>query len=73
MVNLLGDENATGQASYFGMEKLLSMKGVYPHLYGKEMVKPFRKMGHITIINQSLEEAKKTAREIKSLTKVTAE
>lgn len=72
MVNLLGEENAKGEATYNGMEALLSEAGVYPHLYGKAMVKPFRKMGHVTIINPSLEEAKKIARRIKSSATVSA-
>lgn len=72
MVNLLGDENAKGTANYEGINELLKMKGVYPHLYGKEMVKPFRKMGHITIVDSNLEEAKKTARKVKQQIKVKA-
>lgn len=70
MVNLLGEEDANGEARYEGMEEILKLPGVYPHLYGKEMVKPFRKMGHVTIVNEDLEEAKKTAREIKKQIKV---
>lgn len=73
MVNLLGDENANGRANYEGLEEVLSLKGVYPHLYGKEMVKPFRKMGHITIINEDLEEAKALAKKVKSIVKVTSQ
>lgn len=72
MVNLLGEEDAKGEATYNGMEALLNEAGVYPHLYGKAMVKPFRKMGHVTIINSSLEEAKKIARRIKSSATVSA-
>jgi 5-(carboxyamino)imidazole ribonucleotide synthase len=72
MVNLLGEEDAKGEATYNGMETLLSETGIYPHLYGKAMVKPFRKMGHVTIVNSSLEEAKKIARRIKSSATVSA-
>lgn len=72
MVNLLGDEKANGTAHYEGMEEILKMRGVYPHLYGKEMVKPFRKMGHITIINESMEEAKQIARKVKTIVNVTS-
>ncbi|MEX2379141.1 MAG: ATP-grasp domain-containing protein, partial [Vicingaceae bacterium] len=72
MVNLLGEEDAKGEAIYKGMEALLSEAGVYPHLYGKTMVKPFRKMGHVTIVNSSLEEAKKIAKRIKSSATVSA-
>ncbi|MBL4709242.1 MAG: 5-(carboxyamino)imidazole ribonucleotide synthase [Flavobacteriales bacterium] len=72
MVNLLGDEKANGTAHYEGLEEVLSLKGVYPHLYGKEIVKPFRKMGHITIINESMEKAKQIARKVKSIVNVTS-
>ena len=72
MVNLLGEENANGTARYEGMKQVLEMSGVYPHLYGKEQVKPFRKMGHITIINENLDEAKKIAQQVKSIVKVTS-
>lgn len=72
MVNLLGEEDAKGEADYRGMTALLTESGVYPHLYGKAMVKPFRKMGHVTIVNPSLEEAKKLAKKIKSSATVSA-
>lgn len=72
MVNLLGEEDANGKAHYEGMESILEMKGVYPHLYGKEEVKPYRKMGHITIVNEDLEKAKQLAKKIKRTIKVTA-
>lgn len=71
MVNLLGEEGVNGEAVYEGMEEILKIPGVYPHLYGKEQVKSFRKMGHITIINKDLEEAKKIAKEIKQTIKAT--
>lgn len=72
MVNLLGNEDAKGEAHYHGMKQLLSEPGVYPHLYGKAMVKPFRKMGHVTIINKELETAKKMAKKIKTSATVSA-
>lgn len=72
MVNLLGNENAHGEAYYSGMKSLLSLAGVYPHLYGKTTVKPFRKMGHVTIINKDLEKAKAIAKDIKNAAKVSA-
>ena len=72
MLNLLGEENANGTAHYEGFEQILAEKGVYPHLYGKELVKPFRKMGHITILDEDLERAKDKARRIKTIVKVTS-
>lgn len=72
MVNLLGEEGQTGEAVYKGMEEVLAMEGVYPHLYGKSRVKPFRKMGHITIIDKDVEAAKIKARKVKETVKVVA-
>ena len=37
------------------LEDVLAMKGVNVHLYGKRFTKPFRKMGHVTIIADTLE------------------
>lgn len=70
MVNLLGEKNHSGNVIYKGLEEVLSMTGVYPHIYGKKETKPFRKMGHVTVLNESLEEAKKIALEVKSTLKV---
>ena len=72
MLNLLGEEDANGTACYEGFQEILQEKGVYPHLYGKEQVKPFRKMGHITILDEDLEKAKAKAKKIKTIVKVTS-
>ena len=65
MVNLIGHKDHTGAPIYEGLERLLETEGVYPHIYGKEITKPYRKMGHITIVNNDLEQAISTARKIK--------
>ena len=65
MINLLGAENYEGNAIYSGMNKYMGEKGVYFHIYGKSTTKPHRKMGHVTVTNNSLDKAKKIAREIK--------
>src|SRR5688572_3328308 len=51
MVNLLGEPGANGIAVYDGFEEITRMSGVHVHLYGKKYTKPFRKMGHVTIID----------------------
>ena len=53
MVNLLGEDGHSGSAYYKGMDEVLQIPGVYPHLYGKATTKPFRKMGHVTIIDDN--------------------
>ena len=62
MINLLGEKGFEGKARYENIEEVLDTEGAYIHLYGKEDTKPFRKMGHITVCNSNLEEAKDIAR-----------
>ncbi len=72
MINLLGEKGFEGKARYENIEEVLRTEGAYIHLYGKEDTKPFRKMGHITVCNSNLEEAKDTARKFLSEVKVLA-
>lgn len=72
MINLLGEKGFEGKARYENIEEVLHTEGAYIHLYGKEDTKPFRKMGHITVCNSNLEEAKATARKFLSDVKVKA-
>ena len=72
MVNLLGEDGFTGNALYEGMEQCMGMNGVYVHLYGKKLTKPFRKMGHVTITDDSIEALKAKARKVKDTLKVKA-
>lgn len=65
MVNLVGDAAHTGPVVYEGMEKILGIKGVFPHVYGKALTRPFRKMGHVTITANTLAEARETAKKVK--------
>lgn len=70
MVNLVGAEGHSGPVIYDGIEEILSIKGVSPHIYGKKDTRPFRKMGHVTIVNEDLAQARKIAEEVKGLIKV---
>lgn len=70
MINLLGEKNYEGPAKYEGLLDALKYKGVYIHLYGKAITKPFRKMGHVTVLDDDLELAKKKAITIKDLIKI---
>jgi 5-(carboxyamino)imidazole ribonucleotide synthase len=72
MINLLGEKGFEGKARYENIEDVLHTEGAYIHLYGKEDTKPFRKMGHITVCNSNLEDAKATARKFLSEVKVKA-
>jgi 5-(carboxyamino)imidazole ribonucleotide synthase len=70
MVNLLGEEGHHGRAAYAGFEEITSMPGVHVHLYGKKLTKPFRKMGHVTILDNDVESLKKKVNFVKSTLKV---
>ena len=70
MVNLVGAEGHTGNVVYENMEAILKLDGVTPHIYGKKQTRPFRKMGHVTIVNEDIEEARKIAQQVKETIKV---
>jgi len=70
MVNILGEPGHEGPAVYQGIEKILKCAGVYVHLYGKALTKPFRKMGHVTIVDANREKAIEKARYVQETLKV---
>ncbi|MDE0560211.1 5-(carboxyamino)imidazole ribonucleotide synthase [Algoriphagus sp. NF] len=72
MINLLGEDGYIGEAYVEGMEEAVSEKGVYIHLYGKKVTKPFRKMGHVTVLDENVDNLKKRAIAIKNLIKIKA-
>ena len=45
---------------------------VTPHIYGKKITKPFRKMGHVTIVDKDIDKARKTAQKVKETIRVIA-
>ena len=70
MVNLVGEEGYTGNVQYKNMENILNLEGVSPHIYGKKQTRPFRKMGHVTIVNKDIDKAHKIAEIVKKTIKV---
>ncbi len=72
MINLLGEAGYSGEAKYIGLDAILELPGVHVHLYGKKMTKPFRKMGHVTIVDEDMESLKKKANFVKQTLKVIA-
>jgi 5-(carboxyamino)imidazole ribonucleotide synthase len=70
MVNLVGEEGHSGQVVYKNIEQILAIDGVTPHIYGKRETRPFRKMGHVTIVNEDITKARTTAEEVKKLIRV---
>ena len=70
MVNLVGQEGFKGNVIYENIEKIMAIDGVTPHIYGKRETRPFRKMGHVTIVNEDIKIARKIAEEVKNSIRV---
>ncbi|MBR9844706.1 MAG: 5-(carboxyamino)imidazole ribonucleotide synthase [Algicola sp.] len=70
MVNLVGAEGHTGEVVYEHIETIMKLDGVTPHIYGKKQTRPFRKMGHVTIVNEDLSKAREVAEVVKKTIKV---
>jgi len=66
MVNLVGKEGQQGPVLYEHLEKILEMPGVTPHIYGKKQTRPFRKMGHVTIVHNDMAQARVVAEHVKN-------
>ncbi len=72
MLNLLGEPGHKGPVRYEGVEACLALEGVNIHLYGKALTSPFRKMGHVTITADTVQDAMKKANFVKEKLKVCA-
>ena len=70
MVNLVGSEGYHGAVIYKNIETIMRIEGVTPHIYGKKETRPFRKMGHVTIVHEKINEARNLAEKVKKLIKV---
>ncbi|WP_293871969.1 5-(carboxyamino)imidazole ribonucleotide synthase [Flavobacterium sp.] len=70
MVNLVGADGFYGNVIYENIEKIMAIKGVTPHIYGKKETRPFRKMGHVTIVNEDMNEVRRIAEEVKNTIRV---
>ncbi|MCF6223984.1 MAG: 5-(carboxyamino)imidazole ribonucleotide synthase [Flavobacteriaceae bacterium] len=70
MVNLVGEAGYNGDVIYQNMEDILKIDGVTPHIYGKKETRPFRKMGHVTVVNKDIDEARRIAEQVKRTIRV---
>ncbi len=66
MLNILGEPGHEGPTRYVGLEECMAIEGVKIHLYGKKVTRPYRKMGHVTILSSSLEGALAKADQVKN-------
>jgi 5-(carboxyamino)imidazole ribonucleotide synthase len=72
VVNILGEENEKGNPYYKGFKEVLEISGVNIHIYGKDIVKPYRKMGHLTIVDRDIEKAIEKSERAKKILKAIA-
>ncbi|MBL7883445.1 MAG: 5-(carboxyamino)imidazole ribonucleotide synthase [Bacteroidia bacterium] len=70
MINLLGEQNYSGDVKYEGLTECMAINGIKIHIYGKRETKPFRKMGHVTVLDHSIDSAKEKAKKVSSILKV---
>ena len=70
MMNLLGDPARSGKVQIEGFKETIGQPGVFVHLYGKKESKPFRKMGHVTIIDENRDSAIEKAKFVKEHLKI---
>jgi len=70
MVNLVGEEGHTGDVVYKNIDDIMRKPGVTAHIYGKKQTRPFRKMGHVTIVNENVERAREIAQQVKEKIRV---
>lgn len=73
MVNLVGESGFSGNVIYENINEILNIDGVTPHIYGKKQTRPFRKMGHVTIVNEDMKEARRIAEQVKQTIRVVSE
>lgn len=67
MINLLGPEGQSGDYVLHGAAEAMDIPGVYIHLYNKAQIKPFRKMGHVTVIGPDADTVHQRARAVSRL------
>lgn len=70
MVNLLGEEGYEGEPFIDGIHDALEIPELSFHFYGKSFTKPFRKMGHITVLDDDINVALEKANKAKNILKI---
>jgi len=73
MINLLGAPGHSGRPVIRGMAAALAIPGVCVHIYGKAASKPYRKMGHVTVLDRDIAEARRKAERVRELLEISGE
>lgn len=68
--NIVGPQNITGAYEIDNLNEILSIPGVYIHMYGKATTSPFRKLGHFTVLSETREEVIDKMKRVKELLKI---
>lgn len=72
-INLLGDPlTPIGTPLYLNLDAALKLPRVYPHVYAKAIVKPKRKMGHVTVLADDLHSLQATIDQLRHTLRVVA-
>lgn len=70
MINVLGEEGYEGEPFIEGIHDVLEIPELSFHFYGKSFTKPFRKMGHMTILDDDIDKALVKAMRAKDILKI---
>ena len=73
MINLLGAPGESGKPVLRGLDETLAIPGVCMHLYGKATTSPYRKMGHITILDHDIAAARAKAIRVRDTIEIGSE
>ncbi len=73
MINLLGAPGHTGRPVINGLEAALAISGVSVHIYGKASTRPHRKMGHVTVLDTDIDNAREKAEHVRELIEISGE
>jgi len=71
MINLIGQND--GNAKLLGLEEAYGNPNVHVHVYGKRESKADRKMGHYTVVGETIEESLQCANELKQILRFVGE
>jgi 5-(carboxyamino)imidazole ribonucleotide synthase len=73
MINVVGEDRYVGKPILEGQDLFHTIPNFHFHLYGKKETKSGRKMGHITLLHQDLEQLKRNTQQVKSRFKLKGE
>jgi len=73
MINLLGDPGYSGRTIVEGLDRALAIEGVAVHIYGKTDSRTMRKMGHVTVIDDTIEAASAKADKVRQALRIRGE